>query len=881
MRGLRALLLRFAAALSPGRLDRELAAELESHVALHVEDNLRSGMTPVEARRQALLKLGGVTQTQERYRDRRGLPLLEHLVRDLLYGLRMLRRNPGFTAIAVLTLGLGIGANTAIFSVINAVLLRPLPYPQPRDLVLVWGTNTENGDTEDVISYPTFEDWRARSRSFERMAAFTSRGMALSKGDRTELVPALQVTPGFFELLGVSPALGRTFRPGEEEEGAPKAAILSHGVWKRYLGGRADVLGKTIRANEEIYTIAGVMPADFRFSPAEPEQIYVPLVRESNRNHGYLRVLGRLRPDVSMRRAQAEMDVLASRLAQQYPKTNAGTGVNVMPLVDALAGNVRSGLVILLGVVLLVLLIACTNVANLMLARSAARQRELALRAALGAGRKRLLQQLITESTALALAGGVLGLLLASWTSRLLARLLAQSFPIPRIETTGVDAWVLGFAFFLSLATGLLFGALFAPVAASPNLDESLRESGRTAAGSRRGRRLRGFLVITETALALVLLAAAGLLLKNLWVMRNTAPGFEPERVLAADFRLPPEKYAEASARIQFFASLLEHAEALPGVSSAGLVTSLPLGGGSDSLAFHIVGRPDPPPEEAFSADFNVVSPGYFRTMGIPVRAGRELTREDSNGEPGVVINETAARQFWPGEVPLGKTILLPVDDNQTVRLTVRGITADVRQRGLGIPPQPEIFLNALQPGPPWNSFTLVVRTQGEPGALAGGVRELVRTIDPSVPVPQVKTLAEILAASLAVPQVYTLLLGIFAALALILAAVGLYGVISYTVTQRTPEMGVRLALGAKPAAVARLVLRQGLTLSLTGTGIGLVAALAVARLLTRLVPGLEPGDPLTLTAVSALLIAVSLAASYFPARRASRVDPTTALRYD
>ena len=534
VRSLRASLVRLASLFQRDRLDRELAAELESHLAMQVEDNLRAGMTAGEARRQALLKLGGMAQAEERYRDRRGIPVLEHLGRDLLFGARMLRRNPGFTTVAVLTLGLGIGANTAIFSVFNAVLLRPLPFPRSGDLVLVWATNAETGDTEDVTSYPNFEDWQERSRSFERLAAFTTRGMTLSGGEQTERVDAVQVTPGFFETLGVSPALGRTFRPGEE---ASKVAVLSDGAWKRSFGGRRDVLGRTMRANEEVYTIVGVMPPGFRFSPASPEQLYVPLVRDPDRNHGFVRVLGRLRPGVRIRSAQAEMDVVTAGIARQYPRTNEGVGARIVPLVQALVGSVRNGLSILLGVVTLVLLIACTNVANLMLARSASRQRELALRTALGAGRVRLLQQLLTESTALALAGGALGLLLAGWTAKLLARLLARDFPIPRIESTSVDGWVLGFALFLSLAAGLFFGALFAPAAASRNLDESLRESGRTVGGGGglRGRRLRSFLVVTEIALALVLLAGAGLLLKNLWVMRGTAPGFEPANVLTGE----------------------------------------------------------------------------------------------------------------------------------------------------------------------------------------------------------------------------------------------------------------------------------------------------------------------------------------------------------
>ncbi|HKV09463.1 MAG TPA: ABC transporter permease [Thermoanaerobaculia bacterium] len=881
MRGLRALLVRLRAIFDRDRLDRELAAELESHLAMHIDDNVRAGMTPEEARRQAILKLGGVAQTEERYRDRRGLPGLENLVRDLLFGLRMMRRNPGFTAVAVLTLGLGIGANTAIFSIVNAVLLHPLPFPRSEELVIVWGTNEDSGDTEDVTSYPNFEDWRSASRSFEGLAAFTTRGMTLSGGEQAEQVPALQVTPGFFEILHGAPALGRTFRPEEANEGAPRVAVLSDAAWKRLFGGRADVLGKTVRANEAEWTIVGVMPPGFRFAPEEQEQIYVPLIGDPNRNHGYVRVLGRLGPNVSLSAAQAEMDVIAQALERQHPGSNEGTGARVVPLLDALVGRARMPLAILLGVVMLVLLIACTNVANLLLARSATRQRELALRAALGAGRTRLLQQWLTESTLLALSGGALGLALATGTAKLLARLLAENFPIPRIENTGVDGGVLGFTLLLSIVTGLFFGTLFGPAAAARNLDETLRESGRTTSQGLSGRRLRGLLIVTETALAVVLLAAAGLLLKNLWEMRNNAPGFEPENVLAAKLWLPPSKYSESPERWRYFDEILTRAEALPNVRSAALVANLPLGGGSDSLGFHVTGKPDPE-DGSWNANFNVASAGYFRTLGIPVKAGREFTKQDTAGAPGViVINESAARSFWPEENPIGRTIELPTEGDESLTLTVVGVTADVRQNGLGTAPQPEIFLTSLQPAPPWPGVFLVFRTAGDPAALAGTVKTLPGAIDRDVPVPQIRTLDDVLSASLAQPRLYTLLLSLFAALALTLAAVGLYGVVSYMVTQRTPEMGIRLALGAGRGAVLRLVLRQGLGLALAGTAIGLVATLAVARLLSHLIPGAQPGDPLTLAAVSALLIGVALAATWFPARRASRVDPAVALRYD
>jgi putative ABC transport system permease protein len=881
-RQVRAAMVRFVSIFDRGRLDRELAAELESHVAMHVDDNLRAGMTAVEARRQALLKLGGVAQVTERCRERRGVPILENLIRDLRFAVRMLLRNPGFSTVAVLTLGLGIGANTAIFSVVNAVLLRPLPFPQAERLVLLWATDAESGTTEDVTSYPNFADWRARSRSFERMAAFTNRSMTIADSEQTELAGAVQATPGLFEMLGVAPALGRTFRPEEGEIGAPHVALLSDSTWERSFGGRRDVLGKSLRANEETYTIIGVMPPDFRFSldARRPERIYVPLVRDPERNHGFLLVLGRLRPGVRRAAAQAEMDVITGSLEKQYPSTNRSAGARIVPLVDALAGRVRTGLLLLLGVVTLVLMIACVNVANLLLARNASRQRELALRAALGAGRARLLQQSMAESTVLALAGGALGLLLASWTARLLVKLLAQSFQIPRIESTATDGWVLGFAFLLSLATGLLFGAVFTPVSASAKLDQSLRESGRTATGGVKGRRLRGALVVIETALALVLLAAAGFLLENLWVLRSTAPGFETKNLLTVGLQLPKNRYAKAPERWRFFASLLARAASMPGVRSAALVTSLPLGDGSDTLQFHIVGRPDPAPGSGFSANFNIVSPGYFRTMAIPVRAGRELTERDVAGAPGViVINETAARRFWPGENPVGRTITLP--EAPGAALTVAGITADVRQRSLGSAPQPEIYLNQFQPAPDWLGLTLVLRTKNDPALLAGAVKDLPRSIDRDVPSSDIRTLDEVLAASLAEPSLYTLLVGAFATLALALSAVGLYGVVSYTVTQRTSELGIRLALGAERSALVRLVLRQGLGLALAGTAIGSVAALAVVRLLAQALPDAQPGDPFTLAAVAVLLIGVALAAAWLPARRASRVDPTVALRYE
>jgi len=877
-RHLRAGALRMSGMFNRESRDRDLAEELESHLALHIDDNLRAGMTPEAARRDALLKLGGIESVKEQVRDRRGLPVLEHLARDFRFGVRMLRKDLSFTAIAVLTLALGIGANTAIFSVVNAVLLRPLPFPQAENLVLVWATSAER--SSDVASYPDFEDWKAHARRFEGLAAFTTHSVILEGSDQSESVAGLQVTPGFFETLRAQPALGRTFRPEEADVGAPRVALLSDGAWKNRFAGRPDIVGQTLRVNEAACTVIGVMPPGFKFSPDGAEQIYTPLARDPSRTHGFLRVLGRLRSQVPLTEAQAEMNVIASRLAKTYPKTNDGVGARVVPLVTAMVGKGRTGLLIFLGVVAVVLVIACINVAALMSARSAARQRELTVRSALGAGRKRLLQQLLTESTLLSLSGGLLGLLLASWGTRLLVALLAQSFPIPRLENTHIDGWVLLFTLVLSVATGILFGSVLAVPAASPDLNEVLRESSRTATQGAGGRRARSLLVIAEVSLALVLLSAAGLLLKSLLVLRNTAPGFATENLLTVDFSLPKAKYATAAERSSFFSNVLARVATHPGVRSAALVADLPLGGGADSLGFHIAGRPDPA-DGAFSASFNIVSAGYFKTMSIPVRAGRDFTAQDSASSQGViVVNETAARTFWPRGDALGKQITVPGEGPKGA-LTVVGVTGDVRQTSLGRAPQPEIFLNYAQPGPAWPWLVLVIRTTGDPAVLSGAIRSLAQSVDRDVPLTQVRTMDDVLSGTLAQPRVYTLLLGFFAALALVLAAVGLYGVVSYTVTQRLHELGIRMALGAERRDVVRLVLRQGLGLTLAGTVIGLAGGLAVTQLLTRALPGVQPGDPVMFAAIVLLLIGVALTASYLPARRGSRVDPVVTLRYE
>jgi predicted permease len=885
MRFIRAWFTRIAGVFNGASRDQDLAAELESHLQLHVDDNVRAGMTPEAARRDALIKLGGLDATKERYRDRRGIPLVDTLRQDLVYAGRTLRKNRGFTATAVATLALGIGANSAIFSVVNAVLLRPLPFKDPSRLVMVFAANDRYG-LYDVASYPDFLDWTAQNHSFDDLAAFTGRSFMISAGDEAVVAQGKRVSAGMFDVLGVAPALGRTFSAEEEQPGAGRVMILSDAFWKRHYAGAADILGKSVRVNDEPFTIVGVMPSSFHIDIPELEQVYAPLTVDPNRGHGFLQVIGRLKRGVTIGQARADMALITARLADLYPKNNAGVRAHVMPLPDALARHARAGMFIMIGVVALVLLIACTNVAGLMLARGTSRQRELAVRAALGAGRGRLVRQLLTESLLIAGAGGLLGLVIADWTSRALAAVLAKQFEVPRADATHTDVWVLAFTLALSLATGVLFALAPALSSASPDLNDALRDASHAATGVR-APRLRSGLVILETALALVLLAGAGVLLKTFVTLRNTPPGFDSAHLLVLDLWLPQPRFAKLSDRTQFQDGMLTRLRGVPGVRSAALVADLPLNGGTDSLGFHILGRADPASGTTFNAGFNVATAGYFRTMGIPVREGREFSDADQGNAAGViVINETAARKFWPGETPLGKQIVLPGSSKQyepsaTQTLTVVGVTGDVRHVGLAIPPRAEMFLNARQATVAWSWLVLAVRTQGDAAGMADTAKALVREVNPNVPIQRINTMDDVIARSIVEPRVYSFLLGLFAALAVGLAAVGLYGLVSYSVSQRRHELSIRVALGAARGEITRLVLKQGLRLAIAGTVVGVAVAIAATRALVGLIPSVEPNDPATLATVAIALLIVALAATYLPARRAARVDPMQALRAD
>jgi putative ABC transport system permease protein len=877
-RRLRSLLVRVATLWSRARVDRDIAAELESHLQLHIDDNLRAGLAPDEARRRAVLALGGVEATRERCRDQRGLPLIDGLGQDVVLAVRALRTHPGFSVVAILTLALGIGANSAIFSVVNAVLLRPLPFADPSRLVMVFATDAARGDQYDVASYPAFLDWQEQNRSFASMAAFTNRQLIVGVGGDFVYARGKAITPNLFDLLGVAPALGRSFR--DFRPGAPDVVVLSHAFWARSFGARPEAVGETIRIDDRVRTIVGVMPPGFHVE-GDYERYYEPLAADSSRGHGFLHVAARLRPGVSVAQARDDMNAIADRLAHAYPRQHTGVGAHVVPMSTALAKNVRFGLLVMLGVVALVLFIACANVAGLMLARGAARHRELAVRAALGAGRWRIARQLLTESAVLALAGGALGLVAAGWTTRALVSALSDQYVVPRLAETRTDVSVLAFTLAISIATGLAFGAGPAIAAWSPDLNDALRDGARGASGVRAPRLRRG-LIVLETALALVLLAGAGTLLKTLLTLRATPPGFDTTDVLKADLLLPLPKYAAFGDRARFYESAQQRVRALPGVRSAAFVSDLPLNGSSDSLGFHIVGRPDPAAGKPFRCGFNMATAGYFATLGIPIEAGREFDDSDRAATlPVVIVNATAARTYWPGESPLGRQIALPGPRGSSQTLTVVGVAGDVHHAGLGIPPRPEMYLATLQAPLDWPWSSIVVRTHGDPARLADSLKAALASIDATVAVQRIDTLAAVVALSMIEPRVYTLLLGAFAALAVLLAAIGLYGLMAYSVSQRRHELGIRLALGATRVEVMRLVVREGAWLVAAGALVGLAGAAAATRLIASLVKGAQPNDPATLAAVTMVLLAAALTASYLPARRAARVDPIAALRID
>ena len=804
---------------------------------------------------------------------------MDTLLQDLRYAARTLLRRPGFAAVVVLTLALGIGANSAIFSVVNSVLLNPLPYANPERLVMVWGRYPDFGRVS--TSLPDFRDWRERTRSFAQLAAWHGTIFNLTgDGSEPQQLTADRVTANYFATLGVRPALGRAFTAEEERAGGnDDVVVLSHGLWQSRFGGDPGIVGRQINLSGRPYTVVGVAPKAFRFW--HDVDLWAPLRADTaaySRRAEYLTVFGRLKPGVTVRQAASDLADVVRQLAAQYPETNTVLRSEVVSMHKDVVGKVRPALLVFSGAVGFVLLIACANVANLMLTRAASREREIAIRATLGAAQSRLVRQALTESVLLAVAGGVLGLLFASLGVDALRS--SGLDVVPRLAEVSLDARVVGFTLLLSLLTGLLFGLAPALRFASDDLQSTLREGARGASAGAAARRLRDALVLAEVALALVLLVGAGLLVRSFQQLNRVDPGFDPERVLTYGVILPRAKYGEGSRLPAVYDALLERTRGVPGVRAAAVSTSLPMES-PPYTTYSVEGRPEPRVGEIQDVQPFQVSPDYFRVLGIKLRRGRLLDERDGPQSQRVaVINVEMARRVWPGQDPIGAHITFDdPSDTAAVWWTVVGVVGTVAQEGLTAKPYAQLYRPIAQGES--RAVWVSMRTAGDPLAAAAGARQALKAVDPDLPLNDLRTMEQRIAETVAQPRVSVALLGVFAAVALALAAIGIYGVVSYGVAQRTREIGIRMALGAKPADVLRLVIRQGMTPVAAGVALGIVGAFAATRAMATLLYGVSATDPMTFAVVAVFLAAVALVATYLPARRAMGVPPTEALRYE
>jgi predicted permease len=811
--------------------------------------------------------------------------LEDEMFQDLRFGIRLLFKNPGMSAIAILTLALGIGANAAIFSVVNGVLLKPLPYPEPERLVRAF--ESTQGQPKFPMSPRNFLDYREQNTVLESFAIYTRDDLELSLDDRPERLSALRISSGFFQTLGFQPLLGREFTRDEELPDNNRAVILSHGLWQQRFGSDPGIIGRKITLSGNPYTVVGVMPTglqhvggDYRSFPhGENVDVWWPmnLSSKSPRFAHFLNTIGRLKPGVNREKAEAEFNVIADQLAQQYPNTNKNWRIRMIALHEELVGRTRTMLFVIFGAVLFVLLIACLNVANLMLVRATAREREIAVRSALGAGQGRIVRQLLTESLLIAVLGGLSGLLLAKLAINALIALGPEQ--IPRLHSITIDGRILIFTTAVTFLTGLLFGMAPAFQNLRLNLHELLKEGGRSASTGKRHRRLRDFLVIVEVGLALVLLIGAGLLMRSFLKLQQTDPGFKPEGVLTMSLSLPRTRHEKPEQIIGFFQQLTERILALPGVRSAGASSDLPWTGYDENSSFTIEGKSFPP-DQSPSGRYHFVTPGYFSTIGTPLIDGRDFDSGDTTKAPQVIlINQSMARRYWPGERAVGKRITFSGQPKEEDWMTIAGVVGDVNDYPNSIEAVPAFYWPLSQR--PYRTMFLAIRTDTGPLGLVESVRNEVRMLDQDLPVADVRALETIAVAAVAGQRFTLLLVGIFALTALILASIGIYGVMSYLVAQRTHEIGIRLALGAQARDVLKIVVRHGMSLAIIGAGLGLIAASALTRLMSSLLFGVMPTDPLTFIAISALLVAVALLACYLPARRATKVDPLVALRYE
>jgi len=807
---------------------------------------------------------------------------------DVRYGFRTLSKSPLFTLVALTALALGIGANTAIFSVVNAVLLRDLPYRDSGQVMIVWEQNRAREGRNNVASLANFLDWQQQANSFQEMSAFYDAAFNLTGEGNPEEIPA-QVTGGnLLTMLGTEAALGRVYTKEEAEPGRNDVVVISHGLWQRRFGGAADIVGKKISLNGQNVTVLGVMPQGFKWFMKEGSRTgkaaelwsptnFASILNGPTQGRGrFITVAGRLKPGVTPEQAQAEMTTIAARLEQQHPRFNTNMGVKVVPVREQLAGDIKTALYVLLGAVGFVLLIACANVANLMLARAASRQSEFSIRTALGAGRGRMVRQLLTESVLLSILGGALGLIIALWG---VDALVALSPPnLLGTEKIGLSLPVLAFTFLISLLTGVVFGLAPALEATRMNLNESLKETGKSNMSSRRSRRLSSAFVVAQVALALVLLIGSTLMIKSFLRLQAVDPGFKTENLLTLRVTVPESKYPEDAQVVAFHRQALERLKSLPDVRSVGAVSALPFGGNLGArTSFWIEGRPAPPPGQELSTDVRVTDENYFQTIGIPVLSGRGFTEQEAKEDRRtIIINESMARQHFPGQNPLGQYLRVQMmPDPQPMEIV--GVVADAKYKTLEGPPHPMVYW--AHPQLVYNEMTYVMRTNGDPMNLAAAARREIQAIDKDQPIADVRTMKSWIDELTARSRFGTLLLGIFAGLALVLAAIGIYGVMSYSVTQRTHELGIRIALGAQTRDVLKLILGRGFALTLAGIGLGLIAAFALTRVMSSLLFGVSATDPATFGGLSLLLTAVALAACYIPTRRAMKVDPMVALR--
>jgi putative ABC transport system permease protein len=859
--------------------DRELDEELRFH--LEQESLLRRdrGESAESARRNARREFGNLTRTAEMTREVWGWSALERAGQDLRFAVRMMRKSTAFTVLALSALALGIGATSAIFSVVNSVLLRPLQFPDPSRLVMVWERPPEI-DHNNVVQTANFLEWRKRNRSFEDIAALFQIGMNVQGDGEVVQVPGIRVTAGFFEILAVPPMLGRSIRAEDDTPGSPPVVVLSYGFWQRWFGGRADAVGRNIQLGSARAEIIGVMPRGFVFPTMPLAAIFTPMkidpgqALRDGRNYS---TVARLRRGVSLASAIADMRAIAVQTAAERPEMNAKWSATVIPLMEQTVGQMKTTLLVLLGAVFFVLLIACANVANLLLMRNSARRREMTVRIALGAGRWRLIHQLAIESLLLSLTGGALGFLLALWGVPALMGMLPAEF-LPRMGEIAVDPGVLTFTIVTSLACGLFFGLFPALQLNRAGIGAGLRQGGRH--GSAGNRAVRNSLVISEIAIALLLVIGAGLMMRSFLLLHSVDPGFRTDQLLT--FRMvlmaPGTSFEQVLAtRAERVQQMLDRIRALPGVAAASSIHLLPMTGMQSGTAYYRADQPAPPPGMGRGGDVSVISDDYFRTMGIRILAGREFDRRDRAGMPKrLILNQAAAQKFYPGENPIGKRMVVAWGQAPN-DMEIIGVSADIRHNGLDNRPDPCVFVAQAQQ--PSAFMSLLVRSRGTPANLTSEVKEQVRAVSPSQGIQDVQSMDTILSDSIARPKLEVVILGVFGSVALLLACVGIYAVISYSVEQRTREMGIRLALGAAPGSILGMVLREGLLLAVAGIGAGLAAALVLTRYLATLLYTIRPTDPPVYAAVSAILALAALAGCYFPARRATRVDPVVVLR--